>query len=540
MGKAFLMQEVKDYLLITVGVFLYAFGVTVFMLPYGLTTGGVAGISAIVYYVTNLEVQVTYIIINVCFLLVAVKVLGLRFCLKTIYGVLSMTFVLWLLQRLVEMPDPETGKMMLPRLMGEEAHFMACVLGAIIEGVGLTFCFENNGSTGGTDIIAAIVNKYRPISLGSVIMACDVVIISSCYFVFHDWFRVIYGFVMLFVCSMTLDYLVRRQHQSVQFMIFSRNPGAIADAILRTNHGVTMLDGEGWFTHTDRKVVMSIIRARDKVMIQRLVKGIDPYAFVSMSDATGVWGAGFDQMKVSDEQEKKGHRILVFATHSSHKLEEVRAIMGEGYDIRSLSDIGCQIDIPERAGSLAGNALFKARFVKRYYGFDCIADDTALECAALGGLPGVHSRDYAAYCRGESRDAEPLVMEAYNDEVSKELLNTLRMHAPEPGKPAGHDAKANVERLLADLDGKPREAMLHTVIAYITGDYDNPAECHTETFDGILEGTIALEPQRTVDESVSYASVFIPKEYEKMSQRAKAVEKLKQALAREQKTKTLS
>lgn len=528
MGKTFWAQEIKDYLLITVGVMLYAFGVTVFMLPYGLTTGGVAGISAIVYYATGLEVQVTYILINVCFLLVAVKVLGLRFCLKTIYGVLSMTFILWLLQRVVEVPDVN-GVMHLPKLMGEEAHFMACVLGAIIEGIGLTFCFENNGSTGGTDIIAAIVNKYKPISLGSVIMACDVVIISSCYFIFHDWFRVIYGFVMLFICSMTLDYLVRRQHQSVQFMIFSRNPQAIADAILKTNHGVTMLDGEGWYTHTDRKVVISIIRARDKVSIQRLIKVIDPYAFVSMSDATGVWGGGFDQMKVSAPKDAKAKRTLVFATHSQSKLQEVRAAMGEAYDIRSLADIGCHIDIPDKSGSLAANALFKARFVKRYYGFDCIADDTALECPALGGLPGTHSRDYAVY-NPSAAEPVPAIAEDFTEELSQELLRTLHT----TGKPATYDAAKNVERLLADLQGKPRQAMMHTVLAYITGDYDNPAACHTETFDAILEGTISEAPTA----AASYGAVFIPSgynttlsqfspdEYLRISQRAKAVRKL--------------
>ena len=546
MERSYILQEAKDYLLITVGVTLYAFGVTVFMLPYGLTTGGVAGISAIIYYVTGVEVQVTYIGINLCFLLVAVKVLGLRFCLKTIYGVLTMTLVLWLWQRLVEVPDPVTGIMSLPRLMGDEAYFMACVLGAIINGIGLAFCFENNGSTGGTDIIAAIVNKYRPVSLGSVIMACDVVIISSCYFVFHDWFRVIYGFVMLFVCSMTLDYIMRRQHHCVQFMIFSRNPGAIADAILRTKHGVTMLDGEGWYTHTDRKVVVSIIRERDKVSMQRLIKSIDPYAFVSMSDATGVWGHGFDQMKVKVSKGVKDKRTLVFATHSSHKLEEVRKAMGEDYEIRSLEEIGCNIDIPERAGSLAGNALFKARFVKRYYGFDCIADDTALECEGLGGLPGVHSRNYSSYSDSRQPQGEALIMEGYSDEVSQELLNTLHIHAPVHNKPIDYDSARNVQRLLVDLQGKPRRAMIHTVIAYITGDYDNPEKCHTETFDGVLEGHVADEPSCPLEETVFYDSVFVPKGFgctyhelspetrEGISQRVKAIGKLKQYLDRKQ------
>lgn len=362
-------RELKDYALISLGVILYALGVTAFMLPYGLTTGGVAGIASIVYYATGLEVQVTYIAINVCFLIAAIKVLGLRFCLKTIYAVFFMTFVLWLLQRIIEVPDPENvGKMILPKLIGEES-FMACVLGAIICGIGLTFCFENNGSTGGTDIIAAIVNKYKPMSLGSVIMACDVVIISSCYFIFHDWARVIYGFVMLFICSMTLDYCIRRQHQSVQFMIFSRNYEALADEIVKNGAGVTMLSGEGWYTHTDRNVIICIARKSQRTMVQRLIKRVDPYAFVSMCEANSVWGEGFDHIKVSDKiQDKK--KILVCATNNIVKIEEAQRLLGEKYDIRSLHQIGC--DTRKKAYSTIFDLSPEDRvaFVKRYFGFD--------------------------------------------------------------------------------------------------------------------------------------------------------------------------
>lgn len=373
MTKSYILHEIKDYAFITVGVILYALGVTVFMLPYGLTTGGVAGISSIVYYATGIEVQVTYIFINVCFLIAAIKILGLRFCLKTIFAVFLMTFVLWLLQRIIEVPDPaNAGKMMLPQLIGEES-FMACVLGAIICGIGLTFCFENNGSTGGTDIIAAIVNKYKPMSLGSVIMACDVVIISSCYFIFHDWARVIFGFVMLFICSMTLDYCIRRQHQSVQFTIFSRNYQHIADAIIECGHGVTILDGEGWYTKSERKVVISIVRKRDANLIMRQIKNIDPYAFFSMHETQGVYGEAFDKMKVSNGRGVKDKHTIVFATNNREKLDEMQRVLGEGYDVRSLHDIGCETDKIVNYDILSTFAEAKARYVKKYYGFDVIA-----------------------------------------------------------------------------------------------------------------------------------------------------------------------
>lgn len=376
-----MLHELKDYALISAGVILYALGVTVFMLPYGLTTGGVSGVSSIVYYVTGVEVQVTYIIINAILLIAAIKELGIRFCFKTVYGVFFMTFVLWLFQRLIEVPDPDhAGMMMLPKLIGDES-FMACVLGAIIEGAGLALCFEHNGSTGGTDIIALIVQKYRTVSLGSILMACDIIIISSCYFIFHDWFRVIYGFVLLFISSMTLDYCIRRRHQSVQFMIFSRNPDAIADAIIQNHHGVTILDGEGWYTHTDRKVVVSIIRRRDQALMQRIIKQIDPYAFVSMTDASGVWGESFDKFKVSESPRagrkaifSKNTRInpttLVCVTNNTTKIDTAKQTLGEYYDVRSLLQVGCDTRKEFYSVILGQEPRKRVSFVKKFFGFD--------------------------------------------------------------------------------------------------------------------------------------------------------------------------
>lgn len=374
MTKAYVLNELRDYAIITFGIVLYAMGVTIFMLPYGLTTGGVAGISSIIYYVSGLEVQVTYIAINICLLIAAIKILGIKFCLRTVYAVFLMTFMLWLLQRILEVPDPETGKMVLPKIIGDEA-FMACVLGAIIEGVGLALCFEHNGSTGGTDIIAFIVQKYRQMSLGSVIRACDIAIISSCYFVFHDWYRVIYGFVMLFICSITLDYCIRRRQQSVQFMIFSRNYRAIADAIVNTGHGVTVLEGEGWYTHTDRKVVISVIRRREQTIIQQMIKSIDPYSFVSMTDASEVWGEGFDQLKVKKQKALKNVKVLVCATDNPEKINMAQTTLGDGYEIRSLQKIGCDTKKDFFSVILGQEPRKKVAFIKRFFGFDAFYID---------------------------------------------------------------------------------------------------------------------------------------------------------------------
>lgn len=370
MNKQAVFHEIKDYVLIAIGMLIYTFGMAVFMLPYGLTMGGVAGVASIIYYATGLEMQITYFAINFIFLIVGIKVLGLRFCLKTIYAIVLVTFMLWAEQRVIEIPDAmNTAQMVLPKLVGDQT-FMAAVLGALMCGVGLAVIFMNNGSTGGTDIIAAIVNKYKPMSLGTVIMACDVVIISSCYFVFHDWARVIFGFVILIIYSMTLDYVIRRNHQSVQFMIFTRNPDMIAESITRAGHGATILLGEGWYTKSERRVVLCIVRKRQSKDIFRVIRHVDPYAMVSMTDTEGVYGERFDKMKEGEVKEDAKKHFLVCASNNMVKLRESREQLGAGFDVRSLIDVGCDTRQSFNSVILGQEPEARVAFVKKYFGFD--------------------------------------------------------------------------------------------------------------------------------------------------------------------------
>ena len=457
--------ETRDYVFITVALLMYALALTLFMLPHQITTGGISGVSAIVFYATGLEVQYTYLAINIVFLIAAVIELGWKFCFKTIYAVLMLTFILWLLQRIIEsQPGVNPGE--LPKIMPD--RFMSCVIGGILEGVALAICFLNNGSTGGTDIIAAIVNKYKNLSLGNVILICDLIIISSSYFVFQDqpdcWERVICGLVVLSISAVTLDYVMNRQRQSVQFMIFSRNYSKIADAINQTGRGVTVLDGQGWYTKTERKVIVCLAKRRESINIFRMIKSIDPYCFVSMANAQGVYGEGFDKIKAKSNSDK---RTVVFATNNKHKLEEVRQILGDAFEVRSLEDIGCNRDIPETGNTFRENALIKAQFVKTYYGFDCFADDSGLECDALGGAPGVHSARYAG---------------------------------------DGHDSEANMQKLLAALDGNTnRKADFRTVIAFVTNDA-------VHYFEGTVEGKILVE--RRGEGGFGYDPLFLPDGYD--------------------------
>ena len=362
-------HALRDYVFITIGVLIYTIGLTTFMLPYGLTTGGVTGIAQIVYYATGLEIQITYSVINITLLIIAVRILGLKFCLKTIWAVFCITVGMWAMQRLIEIPDPNhTGQMMLP-LYVKDQSFMAAVLGAMTTGIGLAICFENNGSTGGTDIIAAIVNKYKPVSLGSSILVMNIIIVCSCYLVFHDVARVIFGFVIMIISSMTLDYCMRRSHQSVQFMIFSRNYKMIADAITRSGHGVTVLDGEGWYTKSERKTIVSIVRKRQAQDIFRIIKYIDPYAMVSMTEAQGVFGKSFDTIR----QEMKAYekrRVLVLCSNNGTKLDTTRKILGNRFEVRSLLDVGCDTRQAFNAVILKSAPQARVAFIKKYFGFD--------------------------------------------------------------------------------------------------------------------------------------------------------------------------
>ena len=287
-------RESKDYLAITFGLICYALGWVAFMLPYQITTGGATGICAIIYYVTGIEIQVSYFILNAILMGFALKILGPKFSIKTIYAILVLTFLLWLFQRLLEGDD---GK--LPLLLGPGQDFMACVIGAGLLGFGIGVVFCNNGSTGGTDIIAWIINKYKDVTLGRMIMYCDIVIISSCYFIFHDWRRVLFGFCVLFIMSIVIDYVVNSARQSVQFLIFSKKHDEIAEGIsTQINRGVTLLDGKGWYSKQDIKVVVVLAKKSQSLDIFRLVKDIDPNAFISQSNVVGVYGEGFDPLKV--------------------------------------------------------------------------------------------------------------------------------------------------------------------------------------------------------------------------------------------------
>lgn len=302
------LQNLRDYLVITFGLVCYAVGFTCFQLPYEITTGGLAGAGAVIFYAIGFPVQYTFFIVNIILLAVAIRVLGWKFCVKTIYAVFMLTFLLGISQEImhnVAMNRPDEFVLSargLPQVVKDNI-FLSCILGAALEGVGIGLVFLSNGSTGGTDIIAAIINKYKDVTLGQMMMLCDLVIITSSLLLpAGNVDKLIYGYCTLIITNLLLDYVVDRGRQSVQFLIFSLKYDEIAEAINALHRGVTVLNGQGWYTKHERKVLVVLAKKRESTTIFRIIQNIDPGAFVSQSKVIGVFGYGFDKIKIKADK----------------------------------------------------------------------------------------------------------------------------------------------------------------------------------------------------------------------------------------------
>lgn len=283
-----LLRQLRDYGIITIAMLLGVIGVNLFLLPNEITTGGLMGIASIVYWGTGIPMQNTFFVLNAVLLIVALKVLGWHFCAKTIYAVIVFT----------------VGSTVLQSFMPPSLHlladqkFMACMVGAVFLGSSIGLVLSTGGSTGGSDVVAAMVHKYHDVSLGHIILFCDLAIITSSYVVLNDWEKVLYGYVLLFVISFVVDHLVNSLRQSVQFFIISDKYQEIGEAINEiADRGCTMLNGNGFFTKKDKKVIFCIAKKSESNFIFELIDEIDPNAFVAQSAVVGVYGQGFDHVK---------------------------------------------------------------------------------------------------------------------------------------------------------------------------------------------------------------------------------------------------
>ena len=302
--------HIKEYVLITVGLVAYVLGWTLFLVPNNLIGGGVTGIASIVQYATGIKIGYTYFVVNIALLIAALFILGKGFGFKTVYAIILTSIGMNVCQDLI----PES---IVNILALENGKLMSTIMGGILAGFGIGMTMSQGGSTGGTDIIALIVNKYRNVSPGRMILWMDVVIIMSSLLIpsytaegaLVSWAdkitTVVYGFILVVIVSTVLDLYLSGSKQSVQLFILSQKYEQIADAITKDLHrGVTVLDGKGWYTKNSVQVVMVITRKTDLNLLLRYINTIDKDAFVSVSSVTGVYGKGFDSIK-GDKKQKK-------------------------------------------------------------------------------------------------------------------------------------------------------------------------------------------------------------------------------------------
>lgn len=286
-----IFKTTRTLTIIVFGLFLYALSWTAFLLPHKITGGGVSGIGALVYYATGFPLGVTFLLINIGLILIAIKVLGASFGVKTIFGVITGSILLSVLQSIIHLPVVED-------------KFLSAIIGGILAGVGLGIIFTQGGSTGGTDIIAMIVNKYRNISPGRIILLCDVFIIGSSFLVLTELMPVkrietiVYGYVSMAVTAYAIDAVLSGSRQSVQMFIFSKHFEQIADKITnQMNRGVTVIDGVGWYSKENQKVVITLVRKHEASDIYKIIKEIDSDAFISVANVMGVYGHGFERIR---------------------------------------------------------------------------------------------------------------------------------------------------------------------------------------------------------------------------------------------------
>lgn len=297
--------SLKEYVIITLGMLLYIVGWSVFLVPNQLVGGGVSGLASVVQYATNgaIKMGYTYFVVNVVLLIIAMFILGNKFGFKTIYAIVIASVGLNVFQEIIPADICQT-------LAVENGKLMSSIMGGLMAGVGIGLCMSQGGSTGGTDIIALIVNKYRNVSPGKMILAMDVLIILSSLLVpiqdadgsimqFNEKITTcVYGFILIVVNGTVLDMVIAGTRQSVQLFILSKKHKEIADAITNDLHrGVTVLNGMGWYTKEPTEVLMVLTRKYDLNVLLRYIKNIDPEAFLSVSTVTGVYGKGFESIK---------------------------------------------------------------------------------------------------------------------------------------------------------------------------------------------------------------------------------------------------
>ncbi len=302
-----IFRTVKEYFLITLGILIYTCGWTIFLTPNNMFGGGVSGISAIIQFATGIKMGYSYFAINALLLIISLFIIGPSFGVKTVYAIFLASFCLNFEQTIIPAQFIQDFAL-------SNGKLLCAIIGGSMAGFGIGMSISQGGSSGGTDIIALIITKYRNVSPGKVILLIDVFIIGSSLLVpsfgadgkelpFVDKFiTAVYGMIVVTVCGNVADLYLAGSRRSVQLFIMSHDHDEIADMIAKDFHrGVTVLDGKGWYTKQPSSVLMVITRKSDVNMLLRSIKRIDPDAFLSISSVAGVYGKGFDSIKYKKE-----------------------------------------------------------------------------------------------------------------------------------------------------------------------------------------------------------------------------------------------
>lgn len=283
--KKTVFQEVKAYTVTTIALFIMALGWTGFLIPNKILGGGVNGIATMLYWTSGLSTGITIIAVNLVLILIALRIIGSGFGVKTVYSVLVLSAMFSILQHYITEPFVTD-------------RFLAAMVGGIMSGTSIGLIFTQGSSTGGTDIVALMVNKYHNISPGKILLLLDVFIISSSYIIFQSIETLVYGFVVMSVSSYAIDLVLTGNKQSVQLFVFSKHAEAIADRIVQeTGRGVTCIKGTGWYTKTENSILMVMVKKMESQQLFRIIKDEDPEAFVSLNTVMGVYGKGFDVIR---------------------------------------------------------------------------------------------------------------------------------------------------------------------------------------------------------------------------------------------------
>ena len=274
----------RDYFVILLGLSIYAVSLTGFLIPYKVVMGGLGGVSLLIKYSLGIPLWLSFVTLNSLLLVFAWYFLGKKYVLSTLFSSVALTIILNIAERHIT-----------EALVGNET--MAILVGAIGCGIGLGMVLSSNSSTGGTDIIAAIVTKYRHMSMGRALMYIDVFIIISSYLLFQSIEKIIIGFVISSVLYYTVDMVINGSRQSVQFFIFSPKYDEIATHInSELGRGCSVVDGIGWYSKEPQKIVMLMARRNESTSVFRLIQGIDKDAFITQTNVSGVYGKGFEPM----------------------------------------------------------------------------------------------------------------------------------------------------------------------------------------------------------------------------------------------------